>query len=156
MILEARNNSRNVAAKAREHFLSEGFNCAESVLLANMEGLGVKDGWFPRVASGFGGGIARTGQVCGAITGALLAIGWALGRDTAAQPTDDIYNVGEDLVREFISEFGTTSCKMLIDVDLSDPEEYKRAKKRGVFENRCGAFVEFCALRAAEILSEDR
>lgn len=154
--MEAREYSRDVAAKAREHFLSQGFNCAESVLLANMESAGAEGGWFPRVASGFGGGIARTGQVCGAITGALMAIGWARGRDTADQPKDDIYNLGEQLVRDFTSEFGTTSCKMLIDVELSDPEEYKKAEKDGVFERQCAVFVEFCALRAAEVLSEER
>jgi C_GCAxxG_C_C family probable redox protein len=125
------------------------------VLLANLESLGVEGEWFPRVASGFGGGIARTGQVCGGITGALMAIGWARGRDAPDQPKDDIYNAGSELVRDFISEFGTTSCKMLIDVDLSDPEEHKRALKDGVFEKQCVAFVEFCALCAAEVLSEE-
>jgi len=126
------------------------------VLLSNMERLGVEGDWFPRVASGFGGGIARTGQVCGAITGAIMAIGWARGRDVPNESTDDIYNIGAELVREFTSKFGTTSCRMLIDVDLTDPEERKRARKSGIFEQQCGAFVEFCTLRAAEILSEGR
>lgn len=125
------------------------------MLLANMESLGVAGDWFPRVASGFGGGIARTGQVCGAISGALMAIGWARGRDVPDEPVDNVYDVGAELVREFTSKFGTTSCKMLIDVDLSDAEERKRARKNGVFEQQCGVFVEFCALRAAKILSEE-
>ena len=125
------------------------------MLLANMESLGVAGDWFPRVASGFGGGIARTGQVCGAISGALMAIGWARGRDVPDKPLDNVYDVGAELVREFTSKFGTTSCKMLIDVDLSNAEERKRARKSGVFEQQCGAFVEYCALRAAKILSEE-
>jgi C_GCAxxG_C_C family probable redox protein len=156
MILEARDYSRNVAAKARELFLSEGYNCAESVLLANMDALGVEGNWFPRVASGFGGGVARTGQVCGAITGALMAIGWARGRDLPDEPQDDIYGKCAGLVGEFTSEYGTTSCRMLLDLDISDPEDRKRAKEEGIFERQCAAYIEFCALRAAEILSEDR
>jgi C_GCAxxG_C_C family probable redox protein len=122
------------------------------VLLASLERLGVEGEWLPRVASGFGGGIARTGQVCGALTGAVLALGWALGRCAPDASVDELHRIGAELVNDFTWEFGTTSCRMLIDVDLSDPEERKRALENGVFEKQCAAFVEFCALDVAEKL----
>jgi C_GCAxxG_C_C family probable redox protein len=126
------------------------------VLLANMDSLGAEGDWFPRVASGFGGGIARTGQVCGAITGAVMAVGWARGRDLPDEPLDDLYGFGAGLVDDFTTEFGSTSCKMLIDVNLNDREEYKRARENGIFEEKCAVFVQFCARRAREKLCEER
>jgi len=152
MTLSDDDQNAAVARRARELFLSSGFNCAESVLLANMERLGVEGDWLPKVASGFGGGIARTGQVCGAITGAILALGWTMGRKDSADGVDELYETGQELVRDFTSEFGTTSCRMLIDIDLRDPAEHKRALKEGVFEKQCAAFVEFCASRVADKL----
>jgi C_GCAxxG_C_C family probable redox protein len=153
MTLSDDDQNEAVARRARELFLSSGFNCAESVLLANMERLGVEGDWLPKVASGFGGGIARTGQVCGALTGAVLALGWAMGRSASDDSVDELYGVGAELVDEFTSEFGSTSCRMLIDIDLRDPAQHKRALREGVFEKQCAAFVEFCAARVADKLA---
>jgi C_GCAxxG_C_C family probable redox protein len=121
-----------------------------------MEGLGVEGEWLPRVASGFGGGIARTGQVCGALTGAVMALGWAMGRSASGDSIDELYGEVAELVDEFTSEFGSTSCRMLINIDLSDPEEHERARKTGVFEQQCARFVEFCAARVADKLPGNR
>ncbi len=153
MILSDDDRGEAVARRAREIFLSSGFNCAESVLLANMERLGVEGDWLPKVASGFGGGIARTGQVCGALTGAVIALGWAMGRSASDGNVDELYGVVAELVDQFTSEFGTTSCRMLIDFDLRDPEEHQRAMKTGVFQQQCAGYVEFCASRVADKLS---
>lgn len=156
MILSSDDQNEAVARRARELFLISRFNCAESVLLANMERLGVEGDWLPKVASGFGGGIARTGQVCGALTGAVMALGCVMGRSTPDDSFDDLYGVVGELVDDFTSEFGTTSCRMLIDFDLRDPEEHQRARKAGVFEQQCAVYVEFCASRVADKLPGTR
>lgn len=147
-------DSSAVGERGCELFLS-GLNCAESVLLSNMERLGVQGDWVPRVSSGFGGGIARTCQVCGALTGSVMAFGWVRGRDSAEDSLDEVYRLGQMLVEEFTSNFGTTSCAMLIDVDLRDEEARKKARREGVFEQQCARYVEFCARRTAEMLSGD-
>jgi hypothetical protein len=74
----------SVGKRARELFTT-GLNCAESVLLANLEALGVEGEWLPRIATGFGSGIATTQQVCGVISGAVMTAGWVLGRERATQ-----------------------------------------------------------------------
>lgn len=109
----------------------------------------------PRVASAFGGGIARTGQVCGALSGALIAFGWARGRSSSEEPSDEVYELGARLVDSFLDRFPSTSCRMLIDVDLADDECRELARERGVFEAFCAGFVGFCAGRAVELLSAD-
>lgn len=139
------------AQKAKDRFLS-GYNCAEAVLLSVLELLGVEGDWAPRVASGFGGGMARTCQVCGAITGALMAAGWSRGRDSENDDIDVVYAIGASLVDDFVSRFGTSSCRMLIDVDLADPEQREKAKRAGVFADQCTRYVEFCTLNIADKL----
>jgi len=59
--------------QAKRNF-NMGYNCAESVLLAVSEANGATrqraQSLIPRIATGFGGGIARNGDVCGALVGA--------------------------------------------------------------------------------------
>lgn len=80
----------NIEAQARQYF-NTGYNCAESVLLAVCRESGYTESeivkFIPRMATGFllrfhyggqvGGGIARNGGICGALSGAIMAIGLA-------------------------------------------------------------------------------
>jgi C_GCAxxG_C_C family probable redox protein len=141
----------DTGARAKELFGS-GLNCAESVLTAAMENLGVTGSWFPRVATGFGSGIARTGEVCGAVTGAILAAGWVMGRDDASGSPDAIYALGSALIEDFVDRFGSTSCKKLIGVDLSDEYERNMARETGLFVKCCAPLVEFSAAWVAQNL----
>jgi len=120
------------------------------VLLATMEHLGKRGDWFPGVASGFGGGIGRTGQVCGAISGAVIAAGWAHGKGSTDEDRDLLYDFSGCLVRSFTSRFGTTACRELIGFDLGDPEDRAGALASGVFTEKCVSFVIFCAQEVNE------
>ncbi len=66
--------------RARKNF-SRGFNCAECIMEAVLEYV---DTGLPKktlkLASGFGGGVGLYGDTCGAITGAVLAVGAVHGR----------------------------------------------------------------------------
>ena len=113
--------------RARELFTT-GLNCAESVLQANMEALGVEGDWFPRVATGSGSGIAVTQQVCGAVSGAVMAAGWVMGRDSGDESNKQLYEVCASFISDFRDEFGSSTCRELIGVDLSDRDELNRAQ----------------------------
>jgi C_GCAxxG_C_C family probable redox protein len=142
----------SVGKRASELFQT-GLNCAESVLVANMETLGVEGDWLPRIATGFGSGIATTQQVCGAISGAVMVAGWVLGRDSGKEGNKRLYQVCDAFINEFRQEFSSSTCRDLIGVDLSDPAERKRARDTGVFVDKCVPLVEFSARRIAEALS---
>lgn len=58
-----------------------GYNCAESVLLAVSGRFNKKSPIIPRVATGFGAGVGRSGQICGALSGAVMAVGLLKGCD---------------------------------------------------------------------------
>jgi len=127
-----------------------GFSCSQAVFAAFAEELGLDREKALRIAQPFGGGIARTGSMCGAVSGAILAIGLKYGRsrleDEAAR--EKTYA----LVREFMERFGerrgSLLCRELIGVDLSAPGGHAEAERRGVFEEICSRLV----AEAAEIL----
>ena len=73
-----------IRQRARKNF-SLGYNCAECVVEAVL-GL-VETGLPPevkKVATGFGGGVGLFGDTCGAVTGAVIAVGAVHGRSSPA------------------------------------------------------------------------
>ena len=71
--------------KAIQNFLT-GYNCAQSVFLAFAPDLGLSDDLALRLSSSFGGGMGRLREVCGAVSGILMAAGVLYGYTS---PTDD-------------------------------------------------------------------
>ncbi len=63
----------NIKEKALEYHAA-GFNCAQSVLAACKEYTGLDDSAALAISAGFGGGL-RSGEICGAISGAVMALG---------------------------------------------------------------------------------
>jgi C_GCAxxG_C_C family probable redox protein len=62
--------------------------CSESVLLAISELLGVESELIPRIATGFGAGIGRRGEVCGALAGGVMGLGLVYGRSAPGAGED--------------------------------------------------------------------
>jgi len=130
----------------------QGFSCSQAVLAAVSEPLGLDRERALKIAQAFGGGMARMGLTCGAVTAAMLAIGLKHGR---TRPEDEeakekTYSVAHDLLRQFQARHGSIVCRELIGVDLSSPEGHKLGEERGVFENLCPRFVS----DAVEILEQ--
>jgi C_GCAxxG_C_C family probable redox protein len=93
-------------------------------------------GWedsFPKLAAGFGGGIARRGSVCGAISGCVMMIGMKFGR---TRPEDKesigrVYKKCREFLAEFEREFGSSICYNLTGCDFDNPPELKQWLNRG-------------------------
>ena len=60
------------------NYFKNGFNCAQAVLAAFAEGFGLSEEMALKVATQFGGG-ARKGEMCGAVSGALMVLGLKFG-----------------------------------------------------------------------------
>lgn len=143
----------NKSEHAVERFRA-GLNCAQAVLEAFADDLGIDPDTAQRIACGFGGGIGRTGGVCGAVTGAVMVIGLAsCGADPRSLATK---NQVHDLVRSFLQEFedehGATSCRDLLGCDMGTDEGRAQALSLGLLETRCPLYVE----DAVEILETMR
>ena len=126
-----------------------GFNCAESVLLATSQ-----DGsheLIPKIATGFGGGIARNGDVCGALVGGIMRIGLTVGRDSPEEGSRDrCYAAVDRFYSAFVKEFGSCKCRELTGLDLKT--QYGRAEYRArVHSERCTKIVSWATRTAAKI-----
>ena len=92
----------------------EGFNCAEAVLRAFREELGLAiDGDAMKIATGFGGGLGHAGCMCGALTGAVMVISLLQGRTGSDQSRNDVYDSAREFHEIFSGHFGATCCRVL-------------------------------------------
>jgi len=94
-----------------------------------------------KIASAFGGGINRTGNVCGAITGALMALGFKYG---GSVQEEEITRVSTRFLDEFVSINGSIICRELIDHDLITEEDLKKAFESDAFK-KCMKYVDDAA-----------
>lgn len=120
----------------------EGFNCAESVLLALCREMGIESSLIPRIATGFGGGIGHTGDICGAVTGAVMALGIRFGRSDPQdkETRDKLYLLVESFLRKVEKNLGHLDCLSLIGVRLNTEEGLKRYRRENLRE-KCRLIV---------------
>jgi len=126
--------------------MDAGWMCAESVVAALASRQGVESALLPAIATGFCGGVSRRGGMCGAVSGAVMAISLVGGRRCAADSQEETYAAVQALVDGFAKEFGSINCPELIGVDLGAEEGRAEFRARGLIK-RCRGFT----CRAAEI-----
>jgi C_GCAxxG_C_C family probable redox protein len=131
----------------------QGFNCSQSVLVAFAPQLGLDESQALKLASPFGGGVARRAQTCGAVTGALMALGLARGADTPAGK-EAAYLLGQEFLQRFESRHATILCRELLGCDISTPEGRQQALEQGAFTTLCPQFVRDAAEIAGVMLAE--
>lgn len=144
--MRQRNTSHPKKAGA---YFKQGYNCAQSVLLAMQEHYKLENELIPKIATAFGGGIGRCGSLCGALTGAIMAIGIKHGTNQPnPENREKAYTLAQKFYEQFVKECGSTYCRELIGYDLTNLEDLEKARKLNVFDNKCSHFVK----KAVEIL----
>jgi C_GCAxxG_C_C family probable redox protein len=123
--------------------LKDGFNCAQSVFSTFAPGLGLEEGKAAKIASAFGGGMARKGDACGAVTGAFMVLGLKYGssRPQDREMKEKSYEIAREFARRFTERNGTIVCRDLLGCDISTHEGYEQAKQRGLFDTVCTKLV---------------
>ena len=114
--------------------------------------LGLEHDAVPAIATAFGGGIGGTGSVCGAVVGAVMAIGLRHGRRDASVKDARAYGLTQELRRRFEAEMGATECRTLTGMDLSTPEGVRAFYKSDVPARVCLPAVGFAYRAAVELL----
>lgn len=138
----------NDKASLAKAYFEEGYNCAQSVLLAFSEEAGLTSKQAARIASTFGGGMGKLREVCGAMTGMFMAEGLIEGYDDpkAKEEKAEVYARVRALAEAFSAENHSIICRdLLIDVETSSSAA-PEARTKEYYERRpCGAYVESAA-----------
>lgn len=140
--------------KKAESLFKEGYNCAQAVVLAFSDSLGLDRKTALMLSSSFGGGMGRLREVCGAVSGMFMVAGLKNGytdpADTAGKA--EHYKLIQHLAEEFKKENGYIVCRSLLGLSAGadNPEPSKRTAE--YYKKRpCGELVRM----AAEITAKE-
>ncbi|WP_236005732.1 C-GCAxxG-C-C family protein [Heliomicrobium gestii] len=136
----------------------EGYNCAQAVIGAFALDCGIDEVTAKKMAAAFGGGIARTGETCGAVTGAMMAIGLRYGQTCGSdsERKEKTYEQVHEFLQRFQARNGLLRCKELLGCDVSTPEGRQQAKDGDYHNTRCPKFVRDSAEILESLLEEGR
>ena len=140
--------------KAKELF-DKKFHCSQAVFAAFAEELGITEEQALKIGACFGGGM-RKGEVCGACTGALMALGLKYGQ-ADEQDLDSRYKTNEvtdKFLDRFQKENGSYMCKDLLGCDLSTEEGVVEAVEKKLFTEFCPKMVMSAVQIVEKILNE--
>lgn len=107
--------------KALDYFVQEEFNCAESILLSFLK---EEDRKMVRLATPFGGGVGRSRDLCGLLTGGVMVIGYFLGREEGEER--DMKFKAYDRARDYYLWFEENyrpKCQDILPGDFKDHRE---------------------------------
>lgn len=134
-----------------EQRFRNGCNCAQAVLLAFSDRTGLDEAAAMRIASGFGGGMGRMREVCGAVSGMFMAAGMVLGEDgiPGREEKRALYAAIQELAARFRAENGSIICRELLAGVATAPGGEPEARTEQYYRKR--PCPELCRC-AAEIL----
>jgi len=145
------------ADRADEHF-HEHYNCAQSVLWGVTETYDLAcPSCIPAAALAMGGGIGHTGRACGALTGAVMAIGLAVDRavgGSISDRKDEANRLAAALVHRFADEFGTTDCATILGFSWEDSGALERYNRENAKDEKCTPCIRWAAAEAVRIIED--
>ena len=136
------------AQKAKKYFES-GYNCSQAVACAFADVTGMSEETAARLVSGFGGGMGRLREVCGAFSGIVFVLSCLYGEGVpaAVQSKAVLYKRVQECACEFKNQNGSLVCRELLGLSKKtkqscEPEERSKEyyKKRP-----CSEIVEIAA-----------
>ena len=150
--------------------------CSQCTLLANQEVFGLGGDDALKAATGFAGGIGRTGSVCGSLIGGVMALGLLYGRDRETMKHPDA-ELRSQRLKEIESELGTLTKKLrtkfeeeygsIICDDIEtklfgrsfdkwNPEDRIEKDRMGGHDDKCPTVVGKAARWVAELILEEQ
>ena len=130
---------------------SEGYNCAQSVFYSYCDALQFDQNNTLKMTCGFGAGMGRKGEVCGAVSGGIMVIGAKYGRGEGDDrtATELTYKKTRELMDRFDKKHGTFICrKLLHGCELTTEEGQRHFKETDLANTICQP----CVRSVVEIL----
>jgi len=128
----------SIEEKAISTFRS-GLNCAQAVLTAYSEEMKFDNSLALSVSCGFGGGMGRLQETCGAVTGSFMVLGIFNCKKLSdnKERKEATYSMVQKFSQEFKQINGTTDCLELLKCDLRTEEGNRFAKENNLFGTVC-------------------
>lgn len=142
--------------EAKRLFLS-GYNCAQAVFLTFSDELGLEKETALKISAGFGGGMGRLREVCGAVSGMFMALGL---KYASADPSDHaaktrLYTHIQEMARQFKEENGSIICRELLSLPPGPQDPTPQQRTPQYYRLRpCPDKVASAARLLAEYLQE--
>lgn len=131
---------------------NNGYNCAQAVVSAFCEDYGLNRETALKLAGGLGGGV-RSGNICGAVSGAALVIGLKYGQyapgDAASKANCNAKTL--EFTKEFKKQNGALNCRELLGCDISTSEGFEHAQSQSLCKTKCPGLVESAAALLEEL-----
>lgn len=128
-----------------------GMACSQAILATYGPLFGFDRDEAIRIARGFGGGMGRLSETCGAVTGAFMAISLKFD-GTDKQTKEDNYALMQEFARRFKSKHHSLNCTQLLDCDLGKPEDQAKFRELGRMQSHCICYVREAAQHLEELL----
>ncbi|MDI6401191.1 C-GCAxxG-C-C family protein [Balneolaceae bacterium ANBcel3] len=128
-----------------DNFFCQGYNCAQSVAGAFIEDERLSRDIVFKLTNGFGGGMGRRQEVCGALSGAIMVLGLNRGRgvNDDKEKQEETYAHVRALMNDFQKVYGSVYCRDLLgSCDLSTSEGQRQFVEQGL-KNRCREFIQY-------------
>jgi len=123
----------------------EGFNCAQAVFYSFCDDLQFDKNTALKIACGFGAGMGRKEEVCGAVTGGIIVLGTKYGRGEKDEraATELTYAKTRELMNQFAKKHGTFICRKLLNgCELTTEEGQKQFKENDLSNKTCKTCVQ--------------
>ena len=144
--------------EAAQALFNEGYNCAQAVFAAFSDVTGLDKQTSIMLSSGFGGGMGRLREVCGAVSGMIMAAsaicGYTDPKDSVAKKQH--YQLVQHLCGHFKQENGSIICRELLGLGngADDPTPSERTEQ--YYKRRpCGEYVKIAAQIVCEAFAKE-
>lgn len=127
------------------NLFKNGYNCSQSVLSVFSEDFGLSTDSALKLASPFGAGISYMQETCGAVTGALMAIGLKFGKGENGTNEDKerAYKKSQYFFSEFRKIHGSVRCRDLMEgLDMNTSEGMAKIHELNLFQINCARYVQ--------------
>lgn len=141
--------------RAVELFKS-GFNCSQSVFAAFAGEFGMDEETALKVSAGLGGGVGRAREVCGAVSGAAMLVGFKYGATDGydAEAKQRCYQVVQQIIAKFKENNPSIVCRELLALNEGEnTNPTPEARTQQYYQKRpCVQLVEDAARAVEEVL----
>lgn len=142
---------------AYNYFVS-GYNCAQSVVLAFKDMLGTDERTAALISCGFGGGMGRMREVCGAFSGVVTVVSWLYGysdpKDNANKTA--LYEKIRELADRYRAENGSIICRELLGLQSAEKSAVPEDRTTQYYKKRpCAELCRFAGDMLERFIAEN-